>query len=169
MPQEPQGRRHALQHLPRRAENLYHHQLHHAALRRAGRAEAVGRGHPAADGRPVPADQAALLRDHACRARANHGPGRALFGPLPRDAPRRIQRARHRSGLRQALFDEGLHLQGRARHAHDPARFDSSPQAYHARRVPRARPAHGLRQGLCRRPQLPLFPSTTWPSRASGR
>ena len=79
VPQEPQGRRHALQHLPRRPEDLYHDQFDNADLCRAGRPETDGIGHPAPHGRPVPAHQDALYRRRQGGARAHHASRRSAI------------------------------------------------------------------------------------------
>ena len=151
VPQEPQGRRHRVQHLPRRTENLYHGQLRDAGLCRAGRAAADGEGDSAQNGRAVPQYEDALHRRRPGGARAHHAPRHPLFGPLPRDEKRRGEREADTGVVRQGLSHEGLHLQGRARHADDPARLDSPPQANHACLDGGARPPHGLCKGLCRR------------------
>ena len=83
VPQEPQGRRHALQHLPRRTEDLHDDQLADAGLCRAGRAEAARKGHPAGHEPAVPVDEEHLRGCHARGAATDHAPGDPLFGPLP--------------------------------------------------------------------------------------
>ena len=157
VPQEPQGRRYALQHLPRRAEDLHDGQLDDAEICRTSRAEADAERDPAPYGRAVPQYEDPLHRRDARGAGADHAACHPLFGSLPRDGGCRGERETDHGGVRQTLFDEGLHVPGRARHADDPARFDPAPQTDHARVVRGARSPHGVCQGVCRRPQLPLF------------
>ncbi len=157
VPQEHEGRRHALQHLQGRAENLYHDQLHDAAVRRGGDAQTIAHGHPAQDGRPVPFDQGALPEHVGRRTREDRAAGDALLRPLPRPQRGGAQRGRDRPHLPHALPHAGLHLPRRTRHDPLAARLDPPPQTHHARRIRRHRTADGPRQGLRRRPQLPLF------------
>ena len=59
--------------------------------------------------------------------------------------------------LRQALSDEGLHLQGRTRHGTHTPGLDPPPQADHACLVRGDRSSLGTREGLRGRPQFPLL------------
>ena len=143
VPQEHEGRRHALQHLQGRAENLYHDQLHDAAVRRGGDAQTIAHGHPAQDGRPVPFDQGALPEHVGRRTREDRTAGDALLRPLPRPQRGGAQRGRDRPHLPHALPHAGLHLPRRTRH--DPSRRATRSSTTNASCAPDSSPSNRRR------------------------